>query len=405
MPIKLSIKPFILILSLLVITGWYLGTAAHCDAATAKDQYLKGNRAFRQLQKHPEKLKYRDNWMKCIDKFQNIFLKMPDDSWAPAAMYRAAELYLELYKHSYVSHDKEEARDLFQRITRRYSWSAYRNKAIKQLAAIEHAPSPGVKNAAADKTASTSPPAIPSTAKDTNNQIPRKKAQKTKWFKKNIEKHAHTAGATSTSNRDAVITDIRHWSNPSYTRVVIDIEKDRKFTHTLLEKNPTLNKPKRLFLDIENSRLGKNLPKQTYINDHLLTQARAGQHTPHSVRVVIDIKSFDNYKVFSLNDPYRVVVDVWAQKDTPAATSVSQDPEKTLPPSKTSPTNGSLIQQLALGVKTIVIDPGHGGKDPGAPGYQAGVQEKTVVLKIAKKTGKKNEITVGLSGYHDQIHR
>lgn len=38
---------------------------------------------------------------------------------------------------------------------------------------------------------------------------------------------------------------------------------------------------------------------------------------------------------------------------------------------------------------TVVIDPGHGGKDTGAIGNQ-GLAEKTVVLAIAKKTGKKN---------------
>ena len=102
-----------------------------------------------------------------------------------------------------------------------------------------------------------------------------------------------------------------------------DVAEKRKFVHALLEKNPTLNKPKRLFIDIESAMLGRNLPKLTYINDHLLTQARAGQYSPHTVRVVVDIKSFDNYKIFSLNDPFRVVVDVWAKKETAAVTAQS----------------------------------------------------------------------------------
>jgi N-acetylmuramoyl-L-alanine amidase len=49
-----------------------------------------------------------------------------------------------------------------------------------------------------------------------------------------------------------------------------------------------------------------------------------------------------------------------------------------LPPS-------AIVKQLALGVNRIVIDPGHGGKDYGAPGYLKGVHEKHVVLQIAKQ--------------------
>ncbi|MBW2598381.1 MAG: N-acetylmuramoyl-L-alanine amidase [Deltaproteobacteria bacterium] len=50
---------------------------------------------------------------------------------------------------------------------------------------------------------------------------------------------------------------------------------------------------------------------------------------------------------------------------------------------------GALAKQLALGVKRIVIDPGHGGRDYGAPGYLKGVHEKHVVLKLARRLAKK----------------
>lgn len=41
------------------------------------------------------------------------------------------------------------------------------------------------------------------------------------------------------------------------------------------------------------------------------------------------------------------------------------------------------------GLKTVVIDPGHGGKDPGALGKGGKVNEKHIVLAIAKKLGQK----------------
>jgi N-acetylmuramoyl-L-alanine amidase len=47
--------------------------------------------------------------------------------------------------------------------------------------------------------------------------------------------------------------------------------------------------------------------------------------------------------------------------------------------------SGALAKQLALGVRRIVIDPGHGGHDFGAPGYIKGVHEKDVALQIGRK--------------------
>ena len=100
-------------------------------SALAKQQYLEGNRACRALMKQPGKQKYRENWFKCIDKYQRIFLKLPNDPWAAAAMYRSAELYLELYQYSYTTADRQEAVDLLHRITRRYPQSAYKKKGVE----------------------------------------------------------------------------------------------------------------------------------------------------------------------------------------------------------------------------------------------------------------------------------
>lgn len=50
---------------------------------------------------------------------------------------------------------------------------------------------------------------------------------------------------------------------------------------------------------------------------------------------------------------------------------------------------GAQDKSSQLGLKTVVIDPGHGGKDPGAPGKTAATAEKHIVLKISKLFGEK----------------
>jgi N-acetylmuramoyl-L-alanine amidase len=141
------------------------------------------------------------------------------------------------------------------------------------------------------------------------------------------------------------------------------------------------------------------LQKVIPINDNLLSDARAAQYTLDSVRVVADIKSFTTYKIFSLRNPFRIVLDVWGEGgggETTVKSEPSADPQ--VAPETTvkgSMGKSALARQLALGVKRIVIDPGHGGKDFGAPGYISGVHEKDVTLKIARRLAEKVRSDIG----------
>jgi N-acetylmuramoyl-L-alanine amidase len=184
-------------------------------------------------------------------------------------------------------------------------------------------------------------------------------------------------------NMEAKILGLRYWSNPSYTRVVVDADNEVSYTHRLLKKDASIKKPQRLYIDLDGSRLAKNIAKVVPINDDLLIDARAGQFASNSVRVVVDIKSFETYKIFSLKNPFRIVIDVWGSVDKPTPPEIDVSKQNTnIPP-------GALAKQLALGVRRIVIDPGHGGRDYGAPGYLKGVHEKDVVLKLARRLAKK----------------
>ena len=174
------------------------------------------------------------------------------------------------------------------------------------------------------------------------------------------------------------VINIKYWSNPNYTRVVISLSGDAKFSHRLLKEDPKIEKPRRLYIDINRASLSPSLKQPIPINDGLLKMARAGQYSKAVVRVVLDIESIEDYKVFPLAEPFRIVIDVIGKKQAgklPSAESV-----KAIPPEPAKP---SLAQQLGLKIKRIVVDAGHGGKDSGAVGKN-GLKEKDVVLKIAK---------------------
>jgi N-acetylmuramoyl-L-alanine amidase len=194
---------------------------------------------------------------------------------------------------------------------------------------------------------------------------------------------AFSAGAESARLSKVTVTEIKHWSNPDYTRIVISLSSSAKFTHKLLKQDETLKKPRRLFIDIAGATLDKALPKEIPINDGLLKTARAGQFDKETVRVVLDIESIEDYKVIPFEDPFRIVIDVTGkqaaiQKSAEVKTTPAQPQPKAHTPKKAI---------------RVVIDPGHGGKDPGAIG-KSGLREKDVTLKITKLLKRYPEMSI-----------
>ncbi len=177
------------------------------------------------------------------------------------------------------------------------------------------------------------------------------------------------------------IVNLRHWSTKNYTRVVIETSGPVSYKDNLLKQDQ--GKPRRLYLNLKHSRISKKLQNAIPVDDGLLKRVRSAQFSPDTVRVVLDTESLSQYNIFSLNDPFRIVIDVKGTK------------KKSSPLDKVIVPNApSLAQQLGLGINKIIIDPGHGGKDPGAIGIN-GLREKDIVLKVAKLVARKLNKEIG----------
>ena len=319
---------------------------------SARDSYYGAEACYNELRGSSQKMKYRHNWQRCAEKFRDVYELNPTGPWAAAGLYMTGKLYQELFKWSHVSSDLESARDAFEQIVAEFPESRYKVKSAGILASLpepEYAPSVSENKKAAQ-------PA-----------------------------QAPQYGGPVVAGR-VTVDGLRFWSNPNYTRIVIDADRETSFYHHLLKRDPSLKKPQRLYVDLSNSRLGKNIKKLYPIDDDLLIDARAGQNTPDTVRVVVDIKSFKNYNIFSLQDPFRIVIDI---RGTDTPTAAPKLPPVIVPDDGSKVPPNALAKQLALGVSRIVIDPGHGGKDYGAPGCKKGVHEKYVVMQIANRLAKK----------------
>jgi N-acetylmuramoyl-L-alanine amidase len=171
------------------------------------------------------------------------------------------------------------------------------------------------------------------------------------------------------------VTEVRHWSYPEYTRVVVELTRPVTTDVKRLAADRAEGRPERLYLDLSGVWVGLRYADPIPVGDGLLEGIRLGQNSLTTARVVIDLKRYDHHRLFFLSSPSRVVVDVYgdAQRRTTAP-----------PPRARLDPRGQ--GQLPLGmrqVRTVVLDPGHGGRDPGALGPY-GLREKDVTLRLAR---------------------
>ncbi len=181
---------------------------------------------------------------------------------------------------------------------------------------------------------------------------------------------------------------MKHWSNPDYTRISLELDRDVTWeTHELGKGSP--GKPGRVYIDLKRTRLGKSV-KDITIGDGLLKGARVGQYKSDVVRVVLDTENIKDYNIFPLSDPARLVIDVRGERPAEISRlepSVSAMPQRMVvpkleaQPSVSEKRSRAPKKPVISKIRRIVVDPGHGGHDPGAVG-PTGVQEKDVVLAI-----------------------
>ncbi|MEN2993998.1 MAG: N-acetylmuramoyl-L-alanine amidase [Thermodesulfovibrio sp.] len=157
------------------------------------------------------------------------------------------------------------------------------------------------------------------------------------------------------------VKDIRYYELPQALRVVVEITAVTEFV------KGELKNPNRLFFDIKNSILNKELKREYSVNDPVVSKIRVGQFNVNTVRIVFDLKKSDyEFKIIQLEDPFRIVIDIYSHENI------------------RSPKKSEEKESKIMFKRKIVIDPGHGGKDPGAIG-PTGLKEKDVTLDIALK--------------------
>jgi N-acetylmuramoyl-L-alanine amidase len=165
--------------------------------------------------------------------------------------------------------------------------------------------------------------------------------------------------ASATAVAAPRIAAIRHWTAPDHTRVVVDLTQESQYSTRVLAG------PDRIVVLVVDGEVA-NAPRTTPVGDGLVDRVRLNQ-LRSGAQVVVDLTKASSHNVFPLEEyrekPHRIVIDVFRDGVSPPAASGPGG---------------------RAGTCMVIIDPGHGGEDPGTLG-NGKLKEKDVALDIGRR--------------------
>ena len=181
-----------------------------------------------------------------------------------------------------------------------------------------------------------------------------------------------TARKSRAKKAPVTVKKVRLGVYDTYTRVVFDLQRPVTFSQT------RHSNPDQAIIDLENTILSKP-SRAALIEKEFPSAVLISELKPSRVRIVIDLGRIQTYKLLPLNNPPRLVLDVFGQ-----LAGAKKSPNRAAAPQANGaiPNTPIAQQPITSPIQTIMIDPGHGGKDPGAVGRN-GAREKDITLKIS----------------------
>ena len=340
----------------------------------APQLYQLAVESYNLLQKQPSLKGNPAEWIKCINSFREIAILYPRSPLADKVIFQVAEIYQEMFTEFGDQQYLKEALRCLNTVLHQYPDSPYSEQALLKVADIYYS------------------------------QLKDEKAAREEYrrFVERFPQSPHSELAReriatlergSPERRElVVVNNIRHWTGPEYTRVVIDVDDEVQY------ENKRLFNPDRIYFDLYPAQISPNITGKSFpVKNGFLKRIRIAQHNKEVVRVVLDFASISDYSVFPLYNPNRIVIDILGtgkgREVTPAhLAKVTETPPKSSQPNRSG--RYSMARQLGLGVGRIVLDPGHGGRDPGALSSN-GLREKEITLDIALRLKRLLEKRIG----------
>ncbi|HUS20063.1 MAG TPA: N-acetylmuramoyl-L-alanine amidase [Terriglobales bacterium] len=329
--------------------------------AAALTYYATAQKMREALMGKPESARKRSDFTKAMDAFRRVYYTSPTSSKADESAQAVAELMAEYARAFNEEKSFRDAIGQYEFLRREYPGSKFRFEALFTIAQIyredlgdtrqaqatfeeflkrypRHSLAEQVKDTLAEidaeakaaksgkkspkksitkqekETAAAKPePAKPESAKNQSNKPQR------------IEVSSDETPLPGRSGKYPLVTSVRHWSTPDYTRVAIDLEEEVKY------EAGRVPSPDRIFFDLHNTKLASELVGKSFeVGDGFLRKIRVAQFSANLTRIVLEVDEVAEYSAFLLPNPYRLIIDIHGKQDQ--KTVMAKNAEPAAPP-------------------------------------------------------------------------
>lgn len=333
----------------------------------ARTQFEEAERLREALNGKPEAQRTKADYKRVLDAYRRVYYVAPTSNRADESALAVADLLLEYGRRFDDPKSAESAIKQYEFLRREYPGSRHRIEALFTIAEVyrddlddaEQAKAtfadvakkyPGTelgkqaqdaladmakeeKDAKETKSAAKKKPAQPvagatkvgqlPAAKNTPAPVDDAKSEETAIVAAQDEQPKVAPAAVEVKRtRLPLVTSIRQWATPDYTRVAIDLEDEVKY------EAGRVPSPDRIFFDLHNTKLAPELVGKTFEvgGDGLLRKIRVAQFNLEMTRVVLEVDSLAEYSAFLLPNPYRLIIDIHGkqQAKTAVADATSQ---------------------------------------------------------------------------------
>ena len=392
--INLYYRQATLLALFLLLASIYYPWEAH-----SAPSYSSLNQEFNKLSADPKKSDMRDPWEKMRAKFDNLAKSNPKSPDAPKAAFMAARCLEEIATRTHSSEDFRNAAQTFGEVGKKYPRAPQGDEALYKKAEIEFKK---LKNP------DTAQKTLEQLLKNTADSAMKGRAGK---LKKEIEKDQGKSSARNESTPSgAAPKQQEFFSEPTLVSIIINAD-DKKadaeielstgagYSWRFIPKAKNSSGEAALIIEVEGVVPNKGISGVSTVSKGPVRLVRIvnakvktafGKDAP-SCRIEFTLK--DNYASEIKNDATsnKILLKVDSKKmqtatvsgrGTAGSVDTGYIPQETSAPRNTAASSHSRAEMLGLTVNTILLDPGHGGKDPGAQAN--GVTESKLVLRIAK---------------------
>lgn len=338
-------------------SAWASHKATHVPSADTAGAFDHAERMREALEGRPEQQRTRAAYAKVLDAYRVIYHATPTSPHADAAIDAVASLLAEegralndthllqyaVEQYEYLRsthpaspfqqsallseaeiqqsdlHDDSAAQQSFAAFLKQYPHSPLAGEARQQLKALNRRDTPATTTAYQQSLQAQSPihPAlVPEAAREHARQLAELNATPPDTIAPSpraprpalpdMALPVATSTAAHSAGRPILITGIRHWSTPVYTRVAIDLSDQVQFEAARVPN------PDRIFFDLHGAHIAPELIEKSVdvTDDGYLKRVRVAQYSNDSSRIVLDVSHVSEYSAFFLPNPWRLIIDI-----------------------------------------------------------------------------------------------